>query len=290
MSPRIASSVLASLVVVAPALLSAQSATFSGTVLVDPTEKPIANAEIVITSLNRAVRSDSSGNFTMTALPAGKYSIQVRMPGFDTFTSDLVLKDLQTVEVDLLLKPTTQTLAPVAVKATAAAPSAARMEGFDERVKSSGGRFITAEEFQKADGRPVSAIIAKQLGSGVKIIQSNGRRILTSGRQGDVRISTMVTGATPPAAPPGINNVASAVTETSLFDTPNSCYMMVIVNGIVRYNGSQGQPYFDVDHLDPKDILGFELHNTATMPAQYNGTAAPGTASCGLAIIWTKGG
>jgi hypothetical protein len=267
--------VLVIVTLAAPNIVRAQNAIFSGTVLIDPSEKPLANAEIVIVSLNRSVRTDSAGNFTMTGLPAGRYSVQVRMVGYETFTSELVLKDLQTVEADLLLKATTQTLAPVSVK-EAANPNSLHLKEFDERRRSSTGRFITSDVFQREDGRPVSAIITKEIG-GVKIIQSNGRRFLTSGRQGDVRLGGRVTGRSPG-------------TETSSIDVPNACYMAVIVDGVVRYNGSPGQPFFDVDQLDAKDIVGFEMHNTATVPAQFNGTVAPGTASCGVAIIWTKRG
>lgn len=67
---------------------------------------------------------------------------------------------------------------------------------------------------------------------------------------------------------------------------PPACYMQVIVNGIMLYNGSPGQRLFDIDQLDTKDIVGFEFHTVATQPLQYNGTS--GATPCGTVIIWTK--
>lgn len=66
--------------------------------------------------------------------------------------------------------------------------------------------------------------------------------------------------------------------------------MQIVVNGLVVYNGLPGQPMFDVDALDARDIIGFEFYGTASTPSQYNGTRGVNMSSCGTAIIWTKGG
>ena len=71
---------------------------------------------------------------------------------------------------------------------------------------------------------------------------------------------------------------------------PPGCYMQVIVNGMVKYNGSAGQPLFDIDELNTRDIIGFEFYTTATTPSQYNATRGKDMGACGTVIIWTKGG
>ena len=260
---RIAGLVLAvsCMCVTAPIRAYAQNATFAGTVLIDPSEKPLANAEIIFTALNRSVRSDSAGNFVFTALPAGKHSVTVRMLGYESLTTDITVGTSGKVEADLMLKASTQQLATVSVIDVAAGPYASRLVEFDARRKSGAGRFITGDVFTKADGRPMSAIITQRM-SGVKMMQVNGQKYLVNSRPGERRLGGGGSGG--------------------------ACYTQVVVNGIIRYNGSQ--PLFDIDQLDAKDVIGFEYHNAATTPTQYNATMGSGGASCGTVIIWTKGG
>lgn len=243
------------------ASLIAQTASFGGTVLIDPTEKPLANAEIVFTALNRSARSDSAGNFLFSGLPYGKHAVVVRLVGYESINTDVTLTNGKPVEVDLLLKPTTQKLANVEVKG-AASPYAMRLADFEERRKAGGGKFLTADFFEKNDGRPVSSFLAEQI-AGIKFVQTNGRHWVASARGVGVV----------PIAPGTMEKV------------PRACYMQVVVNGLVRFNGT-GQSMFDIDEIDAKTIIGFEYHTTATTPLQYNGTS--GVSGCGTVIIWTK--
>ncbi|KAA9131614.1 TonB-dependent receptor [Marinihelvus fidelis] len=47
------------------------------------TERPLASAEVRIAELNRRVRTDSSGNFTLPNLPAGEYTLEVQSVGYE---------------------------------------------------------------------------------------------------------------------------------------------------------------------------------------------------------------
>ncbi|MBC8086883.1 MAG: hypothetical protein H7Z40_06430 [Phycisphaerae bacterium] len=105
---------------------------------------------------------------------------------------------------------------------------------------------------------------------GLKIVQGGGRRWLASTRGG------LHTGPRPESG-------------GSMEKITAACYMQIIVNGLIRYNGSAGQQMFDVDELNAKDIIGFEFYTTATTPVQYNGTKGALAGSCGTVIIWTKG-
>ena len=49
---------------------SAGSASLAGAVLVEPSEKPLANAELVFTKLSLTTRTDSAGNFVIQGVPA----------------------------------------------------------------------------------------------------------------------------------------------------------------------------------------------------------------------------
>lgn len=311
-SLRFVRALLVAATCVAPRLTHAQAPTssavattaiFAGTVMVDPTETPIANAEVVFTALNRSTRSDSAGNFSIAGLPAGKHTVTVRLPGYDTFTTDVMLGASERVSADMMLRPnapvstaqalaasilsgasttttspTTAQLDAFAVSGKAPTRTSERMSGFEDRRKSGAGRFITSEEIAKDEGRTLSAIIVKRI-SGARIQQVNGRKYLVSGRQGELRLNgSVMKGGSMPG------------TEASSLDLPRGCYVQVIVDGIMRYNGTPGQPLFDLDQLEPKDIIGFEMHTSATIPAQYNATQSPEAGSCGMAIIWTKAG
>lgn len=250
--------------------VDAQTATFSGTVLVDQTEKPLANAEIVLTDLNRSVRSDSAGNFAFTGLPNGKHAVIVRLIGYESINDEIVVSAAKALEVELLLKPSVTKLKTVDVKASTNGPWSIKLAEFEDRRATAAGRFLTADVFEKADGRPVSAILMENV-PGVKAVQQNGRSWLASLRGGK-----MYACGTGKSCPPGTDKV------------PPACYMQVVVNGMVRYNGSEGQPMFDIDELNAKDIVGLEFYTTATTPLQYNSTHGKDMGACGTVIIWTK--
>lgn len=57
-------------------------AVFTGIVVVDSTLEPITGAEVVISGLNRAVRTGASGRFRFDGIPAGDHTVTVRKLGF----------------------------------------------------------------------------------------------------------------------------------------------------------------------------------------------------------------
>jgi len=247
--------------------LAAQQASFAGTILNEVGEKPVANVEIVLEGMNRSVRSDSAGNFVFTGLPAGKFTVLVRQLGFEPLRTEFTLGATQKFEVDLLIKPAVTQLQNVDVKAATESPWANRLLDFEERRRAGTGRFLTADVFEQQDGRPVSAFLANKV-PGLKFVNANGRRWLASTRGCGLQCPT------PPAQ--------------QLERVPSACYLQVVVNGIVRYNGTGGQSMFDVDEINSKDIIGLEFYMTSTTPSQYSGTG--GVGGCGTVIIWTKGG
>ena len=75
------------------ALLSAQTATISGTIT-DPTQAVISGATVRISSANTGVihttTTDSNGLYNFPLLPPGQYQIQVSSPGFQTLTQEQI--------------------------------------------------------------------------------------------------------------------------------------------------------------------------------------------------------
>ncbi len=90
----------------ATAVFAQQPAAISGQV-VDPSGVSVAGVVIAITNLTThtasLVASDSSGNYTITGIAPGSYSVRASKPGFDLFERDVVLQAAQTLPLDIHL-------------------------------------------------------------------------------------------------------------------------------------------------------------------------------------------
>ena len=262
--------------VAVPCAIVAQQASIVGVVLRDSTERPLANAEVSLTNPKRSTRTDSTGTFAFRELKPGRHSITVRLIGYESLGTDLQLKAGETVEPEFILRPNITKLKSVDVKASpTTGPWAIKLQDFDNRRAMGIGHFLTADFFEKNDGRAPSAILLAEL-AGVKFIQSNGRRWFASLRGCARRCPNE-------PLPPDYKKPSSSPESV-----PSACYMQVVINGLLRYSGQEQEAMFDVDQLNTKDILGLELYTSATTPLQYKSTSR--TAACGTVIIWTKGG
>ena len=254
----------------------AQTTRLIGSVLLDAKETPLRDAEILIPSLNLSTRSDSLGKFALGGIPVGKHAVSVRLVGYKPTTVDLLFKVSEPGDVDFLLEPVVTELAKVDVKDTKTkGPWAIKLAEFDERRATGVGKFLTADYFEAQDGRPLSSFIQQKI-AGINLIQRNGRRFLASARGcGLTQCKTIGMGTTPPGQRPPPESLL-----------PKACYLQVIVNGIVRFNGIDGQPAFDFDELQAKDIIGLEYYTSATTPLQFRNSSMG--SSCGTVVVWTK--
>jgi hypothetical protein len=241
---------LVSFAFVAPA--SGQQASLIGTVLDDSTERPIANAEVAIDALNRVVRSDSAGNFSIAAIPAGTYRVIVRMLGRQPAQETITFGATDRVERDYLLARATTTLTPVEVK-TSGSVDAVRLAEFEERRKLGFGRFLTQDVMEKATGRSLSDVLAGRI--------------------------------------PGLRSTSLGGTQRAMVSTRGAlnmqrptrpCLVQVIVDGMIRYNGNQ-EP-FNINGIEPMNVAGIEYYTTSQTPVQFNGTGTP----CGTLVVWTR--
>jgi hypothetical protein len=89
------------LLLVLPAFLQAQG-TIAGIVR-DSAGRPLSDADVHIASLDRRVRTDSSGNFVIGALAAGTYQLRVRRLGFYAMNTNVVLRDGATKRIIISL-------------------------------------------------------------------------------------------------------------------------------------------------------------------------------------------
>ena len=229
-----------------------------GSVISDPGEKPLPNAEVIVMDLKRTVRSDSLGAFRLTNVPAGTHQIVVRLTGYEPWKGVLRFRDGQPIEADFVLQALATPLAGVQVNAPASSIDP-RLADFEARRKSGGGgHFLTAEVFEKTGGRALSDVLLERI-PGLKAAGNTNEKVLSSLHDGAIR-----------------------------------CAVQVILNGSAVFTGAPGQPTFNINSILGEDVIGFEYYTVAATPIRYMGTGArsnndnPQGPPCGTAIIWTK--
>ncbi len=89
------------------ALAQTDTARVVGTIT-DPSGAVVANANVVVTNVDTGrtvtVQTSGSGEYVVNAVPAGKYHIEVKAPGFKSATADFTLEVSQVQEISLKLE------------------------------------------------------------------------------------------------------------------------------------------------------------------------------------------
>lgn len=243
-----------------PPVLGAQTAapsgSFSGLVLTDSGDVPIADAEISFPDQKLSARSDSKGNFLIGGLPPGAHALVIRKVGYEPYSATLTIPAGRKIEADIFLKPVMTKLANINVKAAVNPRYAIRLADFEERRRVGMGRFLTSDIFEKAEGQNMSQVLVSLI-PGVRTSGKGSKQILVSRRSG------------------------------------KDCAAQVIVNGLVHFNGQE--PNFDLNSLYTGQVIGVEYYTVANTPSQFNATAgSPGRSEiaggsyCGTVVIWTK--
>lgn len=240
------------------------TSTLAGTVLADSTERPIANAEVSVTSLRLGVRTDSTGAFVLTGIAPGRHPVVFRAVGYEALSTEMTFAAGERVDADVVLRPAvvlsvqtqtqTQTLARVDVVATSRSGNNPRIAEFDERRKMGFGRFLTQEVFEKSEGRKLSEILIGKL-PGVRTLTRQGARMLVA-------------------------------TRGSISMDRRPCPVQIIIDDQVR-NPGLGQEMFDIDQVDPSTVAAVEFYTVSQRPLQFN---RAGNAPCGTLVIWSRWG
>ena len=238
-----------------PARLTAQVATFSGTVLTESDERHLPNAEIVFPTLGKSVRSDSVGNFVVTGIPPGTHAVIVRLVGYATTTSPITFRPGERVEADLVMRAVVTRLDTVKVHDR---PRDIRLRDFEERRVAGLGRFLTTDVFEKNSQRQLAEVLIGSI-PGSRAIGRTNEKWLAAGRG-------------------------------PLSGAP--CYVQVIVNDVAVYTGRPNEPMFDVNAVNTADVLAVEYYTPSTTPLRFNRTGGGGGnaagAACGTLVIWQK--
>src|SRR5438034_688622 len=101
------------------AALLAGGDTLSGRVA-DRDGRPVAGAVVVVAELHRVALTRADGGFRFAELPAGRYTVTVRAPGFAPLARDVAVAGGVGTTLDVTLERTTVWIEPVTVTATRA--------------------------------------------------------------------------------------------------------------------------------------------------------------------------
>lgn len=255
----------ASLGIVIPAVLGAQSATFKGRALTDSLERPIPGVVVAIDQLKLQATTDSLGNFEIKGVTPGGYTVTAKKIGFGPLGTRLRFTSGETLDADLLLTPTTaQTLPDVKVETKA--PTRGKLIEFDERRQAGqGGHFLTQADIERHAFSNFENVLRTLPGiSFAKDLRRSSAAYAVAGRMSLPGGALARGGGGPP--PP--------------------CYAAVVLDGTYVYGaGDDSEPKFDLNSINPQTIAGVEYYvGAATIPVKYNATRS----TCGLLVIWTK--
>jgi len=255
---------LASLLVVCVASGgAAQTASLRGRVLTDSTEHPVAGAIVSIDGLKIQATSDSLGNFMLPGIKPGAHIVTAKRIGFGALATRVRFAANDALEADFLLTPNVQSLPDVKVETKP--PVRAKLQEFEERrLAGAGGRFLTQADFDKRAWSSTADVLRSSV-PGLEIKRDGNRPSQAYVVGGRMQV-------------PG-GSLASRA------EVPQPCFAAVVLDGAFVYQGTTGEPLFDINSINPTVIGGMEYYaSAASIPARYNGTRG----TCGLMVIWTR--
>ncbi|TVP42434.1 MAG: hypothetical protein EA350_15775 [Gemmatimonadales bacterium] len=217
--------------------------------------EPVAVALIEIKGTERHAFTSSRGEFRVTGVPEGEWTVNIRATGYRSATFSLAFTTGEVRNLQLTLEPDPIRIEGIDVSARAAVP--AELQEFYLRRDQGHGHFFTRLEIREASPGVVTDILRRVPGVAVANVSGPfgvsqevrmGRSTGMSGR-GACRVSYVVNGMPfPVAADIGINAF-----------------------------------------IQPQDIAGIEVYTGASrVPARFNSSST--SARCGVVVIWLYSG
>jgi hypothetical protein len=223
--------------------------------------KPLRDATVSVMGAARSVRTDGTGTFRLTHIPAGTRTIEARSVGFLPTTISIDFATSAVRDTVLLMRRQAQNLKSVAVQAKAQPSSLMERSGFNERRAQGLGAFITEEDLSRHNYSDLISVL--QGVRGVHVERG--------------AVSRSESGIAQPM--PYLKGVADT-------ETAQNCIPNFFVDGspwkVTRYTD-----FSDLSGIVlPAVIRGIEVYaNPGTIPAQYDMMSSTG---CGSIVIWTR--
>ena len=194
--------------------------------------RPLANAIVGLSATGLETRTDSAGRFVLTATPTGTWTLAVQALGYAPRQQPIDLMPGDTVaQVVALVRVQAMDTMRVRANATVRTVLGRNLMAFDERRKVGLGRFLTPEDFAKAEGGNILNFLTSRI-PGLRIADI-GRRTLVSGRG-------------------------------ALSITRSQCPISVIFDGMPNAGP------LNLDSIDPSTIAAAEYYTTAALPMQFD--------------------
>ena len=249
--------------------------------IVDTTGAPIAGAGIRIPQLERAESADSSGQFRITGLPAGRVIVIGEAVGYFGTRAEVTIPASGTVEQTFTLRPNAHVLAGVEVRARARQNLPPKLAEFSTRQRRGIGRFLTPDQLRKYDGQPLTEALKSVL-SGVRYQRAAGGELtIISSRSLN------------PASLNPSNNVKGCGVQIwqdgVLMSDPNASADVVLSATPTSRQISTAHIGQDKDW----DISGLLANNYMAVEYYSDLSTTPpgfrtGTPSCGVLVLWTR--
>jgi hypothetical protein len=241
----------------APVALVAQPARSLAVLVLDPRDRPVALAELVLSagSARQVLRTDSTGTARFAALPGDRWRLAVRRLGFHSV--DVPVEPSGPDErITVLLEDAPASLGEVRVAADRA--PASRLAAFEARLRTrEANAVVTRAQIEKRNPIVLSQMLRGI--AGIRVADSLGVTIAISTR-----------GLKPTRAPNGQLHLVQ-------------CVLRMMIDGVVL------PALTDIDDVAPREVHGVELFfGAARMPPELAGTRTDNW--CGVIAIWTRAG
>jgi TonB-linked SusC/RagA family outer membrane protein len=274
--------------------VQAQQGTVAGQVTDKSNQQPVAGASVLIVGTSLQGRTSREGRYTVTNVPVGRYTVQVRLIGYATTTQPVTVAGGESATLDFALTAAAVPLDAIVVSATG-----------QEQLKRELGNNVPTIDAAKVAQQSLPTNAADLLNSrvpGVEVMQSGG----TTGTGSRIRIrgSTSLSLANQPIttldgvrvdntpnadgnlgvggqAPSRLNDFNPDDFEAiEVVKGPSAAalYGTDAANGVIQFRTKQGRP-------GPTKwnayVEGGTLNDRANWPANYFSRRASGT-SCRL--------
>ena len=157
-----------------------RTATLVATVAVEGSQQLLPGAEVIITDLQRAAKSDVVGEADISDVPRGEHLVRVRSFGYIAVETRLVFRG-DTLAATFFLKPLAVSMDIVHVSATEVPRG---LEQFAARRAMGIGHFLTAGQIDSASTTDFQTLMSIKFPGLTVIPLANGDRVIASLRGG----------------------------------------------------------------------------------------------------------
>jgi hypothetical protein len=247
-----------------------RNAVLYGSVLSDPNNRPVVNAEVMIAQ-DHGARTDTAGQFRIMDVPPGRYDVAVRHLGNEPMIVSVTLAAGDSLARDFVLAAAPPAVDTVSVRAqTLRSPiGLGKMAGFESRRQQGIGRFVDTTTLGKESYRSLGEILRAHFSIGLFVINGSG---YVAGQRGMV-------------SPLDQSQQPSGDASDRARGAKPACYAQIYLDGVRVYNPRKDVALFDVNSVQVTSVQAVEYFaGPAETPAVYGGTGA----SCGTVLIWTR--